>query len=52
MFKHDRAVYADFSADLRDKSDWNVAALRTFDYPLNVSTIAIEPIAGLLAIGR
>ncbi|KAJ7109928.1 lethal giant larvae like, C-terminal-domain-containing protein [Mycena epipterygia] len=51
MFKHDRTVYADLSADLRDKSDWNVAALRSFEYPLNVTTVAVEPIAGLLAIG-
>ncbi|KAJ6483896.1 WD40 containing snare-dependent exocytosis protein [Mycena vulgaris] len=51
MFKHDRTVYADLSTDLRDKSDWNAAALRSFEYPLNVTTLAIEPIAGLLAIG-
>ncbi|KAJ6575407.1 lethal giant larvae like, C-terminal-domain-containing protein [Mycena capillaripes] len=48
MGKH---VYADLSADLRDKTDWNVAVLRSFDYPLNITTVAIEPIAGLLAVG-
>ncbi|KAJ7161293.1 WD40 containing snare-dependent exocytosis protein [Mycena crocata] len=52
MFKHDHTVYADLSGDLRDgKSDWNVAALRSFDYPQNLTSVAVEPIAGLLAIG-
>ncbi|KAJ7492344.1 WD40 containing snare-dependent exocytosis protein [Mycena latifolia] len=51
MFKHDRTTYADLSADLRDQSDFNVAALRSFEYPLNVTTLAVEPITGLLAIG-
>ncbi|KAJ7675329.1 lethal giant larvae like, C-terminal-domain-containing protein [Mycena rosella] len=51
MFKHDRTVYADLSVDLRDKADFNMAVLRSFEYPLNVATLAVEPIAGLLAIG-
>jgi hypothetical protein len=51
MFKHDRTVYADLSVDLRDKNDWNVAVLRSFEYPSNVASLAIEPIAGLLAVG-
>ncbi|KAJ7103251.1 WD40 containing snare-dependent exocytosis protein [Mycena belliarum] len=50
MFKHE-PEYADLSADLRDRSDFNVAALRSFEYPLNVATLAVEPITGLLAIG-
>ncbi|KAJ7651666.1 WD40 containing snare-dependent exocytosis protein [Mycena polygramma] len=48
MVKH---VYTDLSIDLRDKTDWNVAVLRSFEYPLNITTVAIEPIAGLLAVG-
>ncbi|KAF7337490.1 WD40 containing SNARE-dependent exocytosis protein [Mycena sanguinolenta] len=50
MFKH-APVYADLSVDLRDNTDWNVAVLRSFDYPLNVTAVAIEPILGLLAVG-
>ncbi|KAF7311134.1 WD40 containing SNARE-dependent exocytosis protein [Mycena chlorophos] len=49
MFKH--TVYADFSSDLKDPPDWNIAALRTFEYPSKVTAVAVEPIAGLLAIG-
>ncbi|KAF7307215.1 WD40 containing SNARE-dependent exocytosis protein [Mycena indigotica] len=49
MFKH--TVYADFSSDLKDTPDWKVAELRTFEYPLKVTAVAIEPIAGLLAVG-
>ncbi|KAJ6621080.1 lethal giant larvae like, C-terminal-domain-containing protein [Mycena sp. CBHHK59/15] len=51
MFKHDRTVYLDLSTDLRDNSDWNAAALRSFEYPLDVTTLAVEPISSLLAIG-
>ncbi|KAF7347607.1 WD40 containing SNARE-dependent exocytosis protein [Mycena venus] len=50
MFKHG-PVYADLSADVRDKTDWNATVLRSFDYPLNITAVAIEPISGLLAIG-
>ncbi|KAJ7361454.1 WD40 containing snare-dependent exocytosis protein [Mycena albidolilacea] len=50
MFKHG-PVYADLSVDLQDKADWNVAVLRSFDYPLNITTVAIEPITGLLSVG-
>jgi hypothetical protein len=50
MFKHG-PVYADLSVDLQDKADWNVAVLRSFDYPLNITTVAIEPITGLLGVG-
>ncbi|KAJ7070791.1 WD40 containing snare-dependent exocytosis protein [Mycena amicta] len=49
MFKS--SVYADFSSDLKDKPDWRIAAFRAFDYPLKITAVAIEPIAGLLAVG-
>lgn len=52
MFRRQNdAVYMDLSMELRDPDDWNVGPLRTLDYPLNITTIAIEPISGLLAIG-
>ncbi|KAG5638396.1 hypothetical protein H0H81_000292, partial [Sphagnurus paluster] len=41
----------DLSMDLRDLDDWNAGPLRTFEYPLNITTLATEPISGLLAIG-
>ncbi|KJA28406.1 hypothetical protein HYPSUDRAFT_197277 [Hypholoma sublateritium FD-334 SS-4] len=42
---------ADLSIDLRDKDDWSVEALKTYDVPLDVTTLAIEPISRILAIG-
>ncbi|KAJ7170200.1 WD40 containing snare-dependent exocytosis protein [Mycena filopes] len=51
MFKHDRNVFTDLSADLRDKTDWKPATLRSFEYPLNITAVAVEPLAGLLAVG-
>ncbi|KAJ7631237.1 WD40 containing snare-dependent exocytosis protein [Roridomyces roridus] len=52
MFKSNHPIYADLSSDLRDvQVDWNVAVLRSFEYPLNVSAVAVEPITGLLAVG-
>lgn len=41
----------DLSPELRDPQDWNVGTLRSFDYPLDISALAIEPLTGLLAIG-
>ncbi|TFK41835.1 WD40 containing snare-dependent exocytosis protein [Crucibulum laeve] len=44
-------VYPDQSSDLRDEQDWRPGTLRTFNFPLNVTAFAIEPISGLLATG-
>ncbi|KAF9486583.1 hypothetical protein BDN70DRAFT_846519 [Pholiota conissans] len=41
----------DLSTDLQDEHDWKVGSLKIFDIPLNVATIAIEPISRLLAVG-
>jgi len=49
--KHHGAVVADLSADLSDGADWNVGSLRKFSFPLNITALAVEPIAGLLAAG-
>ncbi|PPQ79397.1 hypothetical protein CVT25_002667 [Psilocybe cyanescens] len=44
-------VLPDLSPDLRDELDWKAGSLRTFDFLLNITTLAIEPVAGFLAIG-
>lgn len=44
-------VLTDLSADLQDEQDWKVGTLKTFDFPLNITTLAIEPISRLLAVG-
>ncbi|KDR85736.1 hypothetical protein GALMADRAFT_218826 [Galerina marginata CBS 339.88] len=49
--KHNEHTLPDLSTDLRDEQDWRIGSLRTLDFPLNVTTLAIEPIAGLLAAG-
>ncbi|CAA7264832.1 unnamed protein product [Cyclocybe aegerita] len=49
--KHHEPVLADLSTDLSDPNDWNVGNLRTFDFPPNITTLAVEPIAGILAAG-
>ncbi|KAK7063993.1 WD40 containing snare-dependent exocytosis protein [Favolaschia claudopus] len=50
MFKHG-PIYAEFSTDVHDRADWNVAALRSFDFPLNVASVAVDAISSLLAVG-
>jgi hypothetical protein len=50
--QHDMAALADLSTDLCDESDWRVGILRTFSFPLNVSAVAVEPLAGLIAVGK
>lgn len=44
-------VLTDLSTDLQDEQDWKVGTLKTFDFPLNITTLAIEPISRLLAVG-
>ena len=43
--------YTDFSAELRDKDDWPVGTLKTFDQLLDVVTFAFDPVANILAVG-
>jgi syntaxin-binding protein 5 len=49
--KQQETALADLSTDLSDETDWRVGTLRTFDFPLNLSTVAVEPLAGLIALG-
>lgn len=49
---HDEQVHRDLSTDLHDELDWKLGSLQTIDFPLNVTTLAVEPIAGLLAAGK
>lgn len=44
-------VLADVSADLRDEQDWKLGSLRILDFPLNITSLAVEPVMGLLAAG-
>ena len=49
--KHPEHVLADVSTDLRDEEDWKLGSLRILDFPLNISSLAVEPVIGLLAVG-
>ncbi|KAF8808127.1 WD40 containing snare-dependent exocytosis protein [Phlegmacium glaucopus] len=42
---------ADLSSDIRDELDWKIGSLRTLEFPLNITSLAIEPVTGLLAAG-
>jgi syntaxin-binding protein 5 len=48
---HDHRAYADLSTDLREENQWQVGSLRSFKYRLDVVSMAVEPMSGLLAIG-
>ncbi len=51
--KHnDQEIYVDLSSALRDRQDWAVGALRTFQYLSDISSFAYEPLSGLLAVGE
>ena len=49
--KHPEHVLADVSVDLRDEQDWKLGSLRILDFPLNITSLAVEPVMGLLAAG-
>jgi syntaxin-binding protein 5 len=52
MFLSKRSdVYLDLSAELRELQDWNIGTLRPIEYLLDVVSLAIEPLSGLLAVG-
>lgn len=42
----------DLSPELRDEGDWMIGRLRTFEFLSDISSFAIEPTSGLLAIGE
>ena len=50
--KQQETALVDLSTDLCDEADWRVGTFRTFEFPLNVSSIAVEPLAGLIAVGK
>lgn len=49
--KHLEHVLADLSIDLRDEQDWKIGPLRILEFPLDITSLAVEPVAGLLAVG-
>lgn len=52
MFNSKHDVYLDLSGDLRESGDWQVGPLRNIEYLLDAVSFAIEPLSGLLAVGR
>lgn len=48
--QHD-SVLADLSNDLRDENDWHPGSLKTIDFLVNITALAVEPVSGILAIG-
>ncbi|KAK1234875.1 Lethal(2) giant larvae sro7 [Marasmius sp. AFHP31] len=50
-FFKQRETVLDLSSDLHDALDWKPGPLRVFEYALNITALAIEPISGLLAVG-
>ena len=51
FFRPDRSLYPELSFELNDGEDWDPNALRCFEFLLDVSVLAIEPVSGLLAVG-
>ncbi|KAF9502306.1 hypothetical protein BDN71DRAFT_1437870 [Pleurotus eryngii] len=53
MFRkhNDQEIYVDLSSALRDRQDWAMGALRTFQYLSDITSFAYEPVSGLLAVG-
>ncbi|KAF8832017.1 hypothetical protein HHX47_DHR1000898 [Lentinula edodes] len=49
FFKHHDS-FIDLSLDLHEPQDWNPGVLRTIEYASQVTALAYEPIAGLLAV--
>ena len=49
--KHPEHVLPDLSLDLRDQHDWKLGQLRTFNFPHDITSLALEPVTGLLAVG-
>lgn len=53
MFSSKHEVHLDLSTDLRETSDWKIGVLgdRPLEYLLNATTLAFDPVSGLLAVG-
>ena len=49
--KYPEHVLSDASTDLRDEEDWKLGSLRILDFPLDITSLAVEPVIGLLAVG-
>jgi syntaxin-binding protein 5 len=51
MFKSIGRSLTDFSADLRERQDWEVGTLIALDQLLNPAAFAFDPVSSLLAVG-
>ena len=50
--KHPEHALTDLSIDLHDEQDWKLGSLRILDFPLDITSLAVEPVViGLLAVG-
>lgn len=49
--KHPEHVLVDLSTELRDEQDWKLGTLRILEFPLNITSLAVEPVMGLFAVG-
>lgn len=45
------ANFPDLSSDVREREDWKPAELRSFEFAIEVSALAVDPLSGLLAAG-
>jgi hypothetical protein len=52
MFKSIGKSLTDLSTDLREREDWEVGTLRTFDHVSNAATFAFDPVSSILAVGE
>ena len=52
LFRSDKRENRDLSLDLRDEADWKVGTLFNLQHLSYVSSIAVEPVGGLLAVGE
>ncbi len=49
--RHNNDGFPDLSIELRDEISWVPGTLRTFEYLLNITTLAFEPTSRILAAG-
>ncbi|KAK0246422.1 WD40 containing snare-dependent exocytosis protein [Armillaria nabsnona] len=45
------ANFPDLSSDVHEREDWKPAELRSFEFAIEVSALAVDPLSGLLAAG-
>ncbi|KXN88842.1 hypothetical protein AN958_06711 [Leucoagaricus sp. SymC.cos] len=52
FLKHDDyPLFPDLSLSVRDSTDWKIGTLKDFEFPTDITAIAVDPVSRLLAIG-